>query len=391
MRDLGFDEIVGWSFTDPGETARLRIPDEDPRAQSRSSLSNPLSEEQSVMRTTLLGSLLDVAQRNLARGADARRALRVRPRLPAPRRRRADDGYRRFSASARWRAVRRRAAPRRFTSRTGSAASRSARWSPQSWRGRRRARRLLRPQGGARSARRPARRRARLRAGERAVPAPGPLGAGSAPAGSAAGWIGELHPLVCREWDLEAAVAFEVELAALIAAATAGEETFEDVTTFPAVYQDLAVVVRRRGRRGARCARRSSPAAASCCARPRSSTSTRASSSARGARASPCGSSSAPPDRTLTDEEVAALRGDDRGRAGEDRRVAPCAELQPTTTRRRARRAGAGRRRLRLHRRARRADRLAPPASWSWSRSPRAATPARGSTGSTRATGCRWS
>ena len=26
MRDLGFDEIVGWSFTDPGEPGRLRIP-----------------------------------------------------------------------------------------------------------------------------------------------------------------------------------------------------------------------------------------------------------------------------------------------------------------------------------------------------------------------------
>ena len=61
--------------------------------------------------------------------------------------------------------------------------------------------------------------------------------------GSAAGWIGELHPLVCREWDLEAAAGFEVELATLLAAASAGEETFEDVTTFPVVRQDLAVVV----------------------------------------------------------------------------------------------------------------------------------------------------
>jgi phenylalanyl-tRNA synthetase beta chain len=61
--------------------------------------------------------------------------------------------------------------------------------------------------------------------------------------GEPAGWIGELHPLVCRAWDLEAAVAFEVDLAALLAVAPAGEETFEDVTTFPAVYRDLAVVV----------------------------------------------------------------------------------------------------------------------------------------------------
>jgi phenylalanyl-tRNA synthetase beta chain len=60
---------------------------------------------------------------------------------------------------------------------------------------------------------------------------------------SEAGWIGELNPLVCRAWDLEAAVGFEVGLSALVGVATAGDETFEDVTTFPAVLQDLAVVV----------------------------------------------------------------------------------------------------------------------------------------------------
>ena len=70
MRDLGFDEVVGWSFTDPGEPGRLRIPADDERAGGVV-LANPLSEDQSVMRTTVLGSLLDVAQRNLARGADA--------------------------------------------------------------------------------------------------------------------------------------------------------------------------------------------------------------------------------------------------------------------------------------------------------------------------------
>jgi phenylalanyl-tRNA synthetase beta chain len=61
--------------------------------------------------------------------------------------------------------------------------------------------------------------------------------------GVSAGWLGEVHPLVCRTWDLEAATAFELDAAPLIAAATLGEERYEDVTTFPAVYQDLAVVV----------------------------------------------------------------------------------------------------------------------------------------------------
>jgi phenylalanyl-tRNA synthetase beta chain len=60
---------------------------------------------------------------------------------------------------------------------------------------------------------------------------------------SEAGWIGELHPLICREWDLEGAVGFEMDLSALVEASSVGEEDFEDVTTFPAVRQDLAVVV----------------------------------------------------------------------------------------------------------------------------------------------------
>ena len=68
LRDLGFDEIVGWSFTDPGEAGRLRIAAEDPRAQPVV-ISNPLSEDQSVMRTTLVGSLLGAAERNQSRDA----------------------------------------------------------------------------------------------------------------------------------------------------------------------------------------------------------------------------------------------------------------------------------------------------------------------------------
>ncbi len=69
LRDLGFDQLVSWSFTDPGEPARLRIPADDPRARPVV-LANPLSEDQSAMRTTLLGSLLDSAARNAARGAE---------------------------------------------------------------------------------------------------------------------------------------------------------------------------------------------------------------------------------------------------------------------------------------------------------------------------------
>jgi phenylalanyl-tRNA synthetase beta chain len=61
--------------------------------------------------------------------------------------------------------------------------------------------------------------------------------------GAPLGWLGEIHPLVCRTWDIDAAVGFEIAAAPLLAAATLGEEEFEDLTTFPAALRDIAVVV----------------------------------------------------------------------------------------------------------------------------------------------------
>jgi phenylalanyl-tRNA synthetase beta chain len=61
--------------------------------------------------------------------------------------------------------------------------------------------------------------------------------------GLPAGWLGELHPLVARDWDLPGGAAFEVDLAALLEAASEGHRRYEDVITYPAVYQDVAVVV----------------------------------------------------------------------------------------------------------------------------------------------------
>ena len=68
----GLDEIVGWSFDQPrgrrpapaGRRAPLRRTVE---------LANPISGDLSRLRTTLLGSLLDVARHNRARGASTLR------------------------------------------------------------------------------------------------------------------------------------------------------------------------------------------------------------------------------------------------------------------------------------------------------------------------------
>ncbi len=80
----GLHEIVGWSFVAPDEAVRLRLAD-----QPVVELQNPMSAEQSRLRTTLLGSLLDVAARNLARGADTLRCFEAGavylPQPPDPR------------------------------------------------------------------------------------------------------------------------------------------------------------------------------------------------------------------------------------------------------------------------------------------------------------------
>ncbi|HEX6153299.1 MAG TPA: phenylalanine--tRNA ligase subunit beta, partial [Solirubrobacterales bacterium] len=223
LRDLGFDQVVGWSFTDPGEAERLRIPAGDPRAKPVL-LANPLSEEQSAMRTTLLGSLLDVAARNVARGAGDL-ALFESARVYL-------DGEGEFAGDR----------PSPFSEPHRFAGIAVGSLTPRSWRGGGEAADFFAVKGTLEAL-----------AGQLGVqlgfaPAEEPfLHPGRAAAvsidGAAVGWLGEVHPLVCRTWDLDGAVAFELDAAPLIAAATLGEESYEDVTTFPAVYQDLAVVV----------------------------------------------------------------------------------------------------------------------------------------------------
>ncbi len=61
--------------------------------------------------------------------------------------------------------------------------------------------------------------------------------------GERVGWLGELHPGIAAEWEIPTAVAaFELDLDAVIAAVP-GPVRYEDYTSFPEVRQDLAVVV----------------------------------------------------------------------------------------------------------------------------------------------------
>ena len=235
VRDLGFDEVVGWSFTDPGEPSRLRIGPGDPRADGIR-IGNPLSEEQSVMRTTLLGSLLDSARSNLARGA-GRVALFESGRVYLPEAAGGADG-----GSLAGSFPGERPAPFVEPQRLGCLVVGPL--DPGSWR--------AGGEGGAdfyvlkgvlEALAAELGTEVTVEPGAEPFLHPGRSGRVGFAGGREGGWIGEVHPLVCRRWDIDAAVAFEIGLADLIGASPAGEEAYEDVTTFPAVNQDIAVVV----------------------------------------------------------------------------------------------------------------------------------------------------
>jgi phenylalanyl-tRNA synthetase beta chain len=63
----GLREVAGWSFTSRVLLDRLRIPEGDP-LRDVIELQNPMSESQAILRPTIIGSLLDVAAHNVAHG-----------------------------------------------------------------------------------------------------------------------------------------------------------------------------------------------------------------------------------------------------------------------------------------------------------------------------------
>ena len=57
------------------------------------------------------------------------------------------------------------------------------------------------------------------------------------------GWLGEIHPLIASDWELEDTVAaFELDLDAVAPHAVL-TPIYEDLTSFPEVREDIAVIV----------------------------------------------------------------------------------------------------------------------------------------------------
>ena len=217
LADRGFYEITGWSFTDPGVADRLRLAAGDP-GRHPVVLENPLSSDLSHLRTLLLPSLLDNARRNVSRGQDELRLFEVGAvyfatgeRLPMEREKLAALMLG-PARPAGWRSRDERPADIFAAKAVLGAVLDTLRvpWSVQA-------------------------------ASDIPFLHPGRTAIVHA-AGVEVGWVGELHPLVAEQWDLEGGAAFEVDFGAVADRALDGE-AFADVTTFPEVREDLAVLV----------------------------------------------------------------------------------------------------------------------------------------------------
>jgi phenylalanyl-tRNA synthetase beta chain len=230
----GLHEVAGWSFADPGLLERLRLPPGHPM-RSVVRLENPLSEEQSIMRPTLLGSLLDIARHNVHRNGpdiaifESGTVYRARPGALA-----ADSPAEEHHAIAAllsgalaprsWRAPDERPQADFFAAKAlleGLLESFHVDWSlapADAWP-------FLHP---GRSAAVLARVAAGQEGGEE-----DPL---------RLGLLGELHPLIAREWDLERTAVFALD-AGKLAQAAPEVPGFSDFGSFPALRQDIAVTL----------------------------------------------------------------------------------------------------------------------------------------------------
>jgi phenylalanyl-tRNA synthetase beta chain len=226
LRDRGMLEAISYSFTSREKLSRLRLTGVEPLE-----IENPLSEEHGVMRPLLVPGLLDAAQHNAAHGRagvalfeSGHVYLPSGPLEPAP------EGSPRG------------ATPADEHHRLGAVLTEA---SPAGWRT---------PARGADFYAAKAIVEALLEASgiegwrveetTRPYLHPGRAASLVTAEGVELGWIGELHPLVLRAWELQGtAAAFELEVDLLHEFTQGRIATYSDVTSFPAVLQDIAVIV----------------------------------------------------------------------------------------------------------------------------------------------------
>jgi phenylalanyl-tRNA synthetase beta chain len=216
----GLHEIVGWSFTGVELFERLGLGLGHVDAVE---LANPMSGDQSLLRTTLVGSLLDAAARNRARGAGTVRLFEAGAVYLKDAER--SDGLPRE--------------PYHF----GGLLIGPVR--PATWRDAEpRNADFYAAKGVLHGLMETLRTPYTVEPPEQPEPFLHPgRSAQILVSGELAGWLGEIHPLVAERWEVGDTVAgFELDLD-LVAASAPPIAGYEDLTSFPAVREDLAVIV----------------------------------------------------------------------------------------------------------------------------------------------------
>ena len=220
LRACGLNETMTYSFADPHELEQLRMPTEGMGIPVE--LLNPLNAEQSVMRQSIIPGLMRSVAYNQSRGVHNIQLY--------------ETGVVFFGAEG-------RKSPKE---RNRLAVVMAGAMSDPSWNQASVAFDFFDGKGVIESLMR-----------ELAIAKPRfkALGAEEAPhlqpgraaqvldGGTVLGWIGEIHPLACDAYDVQApVVAFELDLDALIKCARPARD-YVDVPVFPAVTMDVAFVV----------------------------------------------------------------------------------------------------------------------------------------------------
>jgi phenylalanyl-tRNA synthetase beta chain len=222
LADAGLFEVIGWSFISPDLPDRLNLASDDPRRDVLV-VANPMSEEQAVMRTTLLSTVLEAARDNRARGRGDLRFFEI--------------GVVYFKQTLGGSGTGKLPAEHQNLAVLLSGEIRPRSWHESNpitydffsakavlanlldtlrlpWRVKQSSQPFLHPG-----------RSAEVYLGEKPI-----------------GWIGELHPNICEEWEIPPSAAFEINFDEV--ATQAGETPlFENYTAFPPVRQDIAVIL----------------------------------------------------------------------------------------------------------------------------------------------------
>jgi phenylalanyl-tRNA synthetase beta chain len=220
LRDRGLCEAVTYSFISPDAIDRLGLPEGDVRRRVLH-IANPLSEDQSAMRTTLLPGLLEATRHNFAHDAEGVGLF--------------ETGRVFFSNGA----------DRLPNERLHICILAAGIHLPKTWRSEARQADFYVIKALLVALLETLRVDWRLAGGGPSFLDPG-RAAEVLAGGHEAGWVGEVHPLVARAFGLDdldrPPAALELDLDLLLEV-SGGPPDYEDVIGYPAVRQDIAVVV----------------------------------------------------------------------------------------------------------------------------------------------------